>query len=43
MTHEEFEKAAYYWDNKEQTAMPEEALKKAVLREQHLRARHRNR
>lgn len=32
MTHEEFEKAAYYWDNKEQTAMPEEALKQAVLK-----------
>lgn len=32
MTHEEFEKAAHYWDNKEQTAMPEEALKQAVLK-----------
>lgn len=32
MTHEEFEKATHYWDNKEQTAMPEEALKQAVLK-----------
>ena len=32
MTHEEFEKAAHYWDNKEQTAMPEDALKQAVLK-----------
>ena len=32
MTHEEFEKAAHYWDNKEQTAMPEEDLKQAVLK-----------
>ena len=32
MTHEEFEKAAHYWDNKEQTAMPEDALKQTVLK-----------
>ena len=32
MTHEEFEKAAHHWDNKEQTAMPEDALKQAVLK-----------
>ena len=30
MTHEEFEKAANYWKNKEQEKMPEEDLKKAV-------------
>ena len=30
MTHEQYEKAARYWENKEQTAMPQEALKKAV-------------
>lgn len=30
MTHEQFEKAANYWKNKEQTAMPEEELKQAV-------------
>lgn len=30
MTHEQFEKAAQYWNNKEQIAMPKEALKKAV-------------
>ena len=30
MTHEQFEKAAQYWENKEQTAMPQDALKKAV-------------
>lgn len=30
MTHEQFEKAAQYWENKPQTAMPQEALKKAV-------------
>lgn len=30
MTHEEFEKAAQYWNNKEQIQMPKEALKKAV-------------
>ena len=27
MTHEQFEKAAQYWERKEQTAMPQEALK----------------
>lgn len=32
MTHEEFERAAHYWDNKEQAAMPEDALKQAVLK-----------
>lgn len=26
MTHEEFEQAAQYWNRKEQTAMPKEAL-----------------
>lgn len=31
MTHEQFEKAAKYWENKEQTAMPQEALKKVVM------------
>lgn len=31
MTHEEFEKASQYWNNKEQTIMPEEELKKAVF------------
>lgn len=30
MTHEQFEKAAQYWNNKEQTAMPREALKQVV-------------
>ena len=30
MTHEQFEKAAQYWEHKEQAAMPQEALKKAV-------------
>lgn len=30
MTHEQFEKAANYWNNKEQTKMPEEELKKAL-------------
>ena len=30
MTHEQFENAAHYWDKKEQAAMPQEALKKAV-------------
>lgn len=30
MTHEQFEKAADYWKNKETTAMPEEELKRAV-------------
>lgn len=30
MTHEQFEKAANYWNNKEQTKMPEKELKKAV-------------
>lgn len=30
MTHEQFEKAAQYWNNKEQIAMPKEVLKKAV-------------
>ena len=30
MTHEQFEKAAQYWENKPQTAMPQETLKKAV-------------
>ena len=30
MTHEEFEKAAQYWNNKDQIQMPKEALKKAV-------------
>ena len=31
MTHEQFEKAAQYWERKEQTAMPQEALKKQLL------------
>ena len=31
MTHEQFEKAAQYWERKEQTAMPQEALKKRLL------------
>lgn len=30
MTHEQFEKAAQYWEHKEQAAMPQEALEKAV-------------
>ena len=30
MTHEDYEKAAQYWTKKEQTAMPEETLRKAV-------------
>ena len=30
MTHEQFEKAAQYWEHKEQAAMPQNALKKAV-------------
>lgn len=30
MTHEQFENAANYWKNKEQTAMPETELKQAV-------------
>ena len=30
MTHEQFEKAAQYWERKEQTAMPQEALKKRL-------------
>lgn len=30
MTHKQFEKAANYWKNKEQTAMPEEELEKVV-------------
>ena len=30
MTHEQFEKAAQYWEHKEQTSMPQEAVKKAV-------------
>lgn len=30
MTHKQFEKAAQYWERKEQTAMPQEALKKTV-------------
>ena len=29
MTHEEFEQAAQYWNRKEQTAMPKEALQQA--------------
>ena len=29
MTHEEFEQAAQYWNRKEQTAMPKEALHQA--------------
>lgn len=32
MTHEEFEKAATYWDKKEQTEMPKETLKQAVYK-----------
>lgn len=28
MTHEQFEQAAHYWDHKEQSAMPQDALKK---------------
>lgn len=30
MTHEEFEKAAQYWSNKEKTVMPQEQLQQAV-------------
>ena len=30
MTHEQFEKAAQYWENREHSAMPQDALKKAV-------------
>ncbi len=30
MTHEEFEKAAQYWNNKKETAMPKEDLEQAV-------------
>lgn len=30
MTHEEFEQAAQYWNRKEQTAMPKEALQQAM-------------
>lgn len=30
MTHEQFTQAAQYWNNKEQIAMPKEALKQAV-------------
>lgn len=30
MTHEEFEKAAQYWNNKEKTVMPQEQLRQAV-------------
>ena len=30
MTHEQFEQAVQYWEHKEQTAMPQEALKKAI-------------
>lgn len=30
MTHEQYEKAAQYWKNKENVAMPQEPLKKAV-------------
>ena len=30
MTHEQFEKATQYWEHKEQAAMPQNALKKAV-------------
>ena len=30
MTHEQFEKAAQYWKNKEQVVMPKEELKQAV-------------
>ena len=30
MTHEQFEKAASYWRNKEQTAMPKDELQRAV-------------
>ena len=29
MTHEEFEQAAQYWNRKEQTTMPKEALQQA--------------
>lgn len=32
MTHEEFEKAAQYWNNKEQIQMPKEALKRNLRR-----------
>ena len=31
MTHDQFKKAADYWKNKKQNAMPEEKLKKTVL------------
>ena len=30
MTHEEFQQAAQYWNRKEQTAMPKEALQQAM-------------
>lgn len=30
MTQEEFEQAAQYWNRKEQTAMPKEALQQAM-------------
>lgn len=30
MTHDEFEKAAQYWNNKEKTVMPQEQLRQAV-------------
>ena len=30
MTHEQFEKAAQYWNNKERIAMPKEPLKQVV-------------
>ena len=30
MTHEQFEKAAKYWKNKEQTSMPKDELQRAV-------------
>ena len=30
MTHEQFERAAQHWNNKERTAMPQEALRQAV-------------
>ena len=31
VTHDQFKKAADYWKNKKQNAMPEEKLKKTVL------------
>lgn len=30
MTHEEFEKVAQYWNNKEKTVMPQEQLRQTI-------------